>query len=189
MANLIDGQTAASFAVNPAIGQLGLLNKVVGGGYQYNPAGVDPRLEKLQQQQASQAQDFRKNLGSYQEDQARQAAGQARQDLAAKMSQIKTGMNQRGLLYSGLSEGAKEGAAAQSGANLAAQRANINTQSLDAANKMEGGAIQSGLALQKAKDEANAYNYNQAMAQNKQKNAVLGAVMGAGGGLLGGALG
>lgn len=92
------------------------------------------------------AKDFRTNLGGYKTEQyglaARQGAGKLKENLGL----IKRGSNQRGLLFSGLRQGAEGNARASMAALLANQRAQINTDANALADTYDNQAATLGLA-------------------------------------------
>lgn len=155
----------------------------------YDQLSMDPNLVKAQQSMATQAQDFSSNLPGYQQMLYTSADEQGRGNLASGQQQIDKNYGSRGLLYSGLRQGAQAGNAAGVASQLANQRTGINQSSQNTANNMNQGAIQQGLANQSAQQQMNAFNYQQQMGQfqGKQQAAqqTLGGAMSIAGGLLG----
>jgi DNA repair exonuclease SbcCD ATPase subunit len=145
-----------------------------------------------------QADETRKNqIGTVEklEKDAPEIAGRAfssaalgeRRKLAEEMSGIKRGAQRRGLLYSGMKQGAEAGAQAGSAARLAQARVDINrnvgSMVQDAKNKV----IQGGLDLQAGQQAMEDAIYSQALA-NYQSKVGAGSAIGGGLGMVAGAL-
>ncbi len=132
--------------------------------------------DELRSKMTSQANDYRKNLKGTQESQFGQVADVSKRGLAQKMSGIDSSANSRGLLYSGLNQGAHAAAQAQNAGELSNARTDINTQTENTANDMENKARNMGI------DDVNQASaewdntYNQAMSNRQQGAQALGQV-------------
>lgn len=116
-----------------------------------------------------------------------QAGDSARTQLAQKLGQVRSSANSRGLLYSGLRQGAEGGARAQSAGALAGKRSEINNASDEQMTGLTNQAAQQGIQTYGNQIKNNAQDYQDALARYKQKSGALGA-LGQGLGALGGAL-
>lgn len=153
------------------------------GQQSYSQATVDPEMEQQVKVQAQRAKEFRAGLPNLQAQQQTQVKENARQDLASRMADIKTGANQRGLLFSGLKQAQQSGAAGNASATAANQSAAINNRIQDQASQMDQTAIQGGLALQQAKQSA--MNANFQNEDEAKKKSGLSGLLGAVGGVIG----
>ncbi len=140
---------------------------------------VKKQRDDLRTKMTGQAADYRKNIKNTQESQFGQVADTSKRGLAQKMAGIDSSANSRGLLYSGLNQGAHAAATAQHAGQLSDARSNINTQTESTANDMENRARNMGLddVNQASKEWDN--TYNQALNNKAQSAAAMGAVGGA----------
>lgn len=115
-----------------------------------------------------------------------QAGDSARTQLAQKLGQVRSAANSRGLLYSGLRQGAEGNARGQAAGQLAGQRAQINQASDEQMTGLTNQAAQQGVQTYGNQIKNNAQDYQDALARYKQKSSALGA-LGQGLGALGGA--
>ncbi len=153
---------------------------------------VKQQRDDLRAKMTGQAADYRKNIKNTQESQFGQVADTSKRGLAQKMAGIDSSANSRGLLYSGLNQGAHAAAAAQNAGQLSNARTEINTNTENTANDMENRARNMGLddVNQASKEWDN--TYNQAMNNRAQGAAAMGAIGGAVGqvaGMVGGNMG
>lgn len=146
----------------------------------------------MRQKMVAQAQAYRANLPGLQEKMGSGVADQGRRGLAEQMSGIKTASNKRGLLYSGLRQGAQTGAQAQMAGNVAGQRAQINQDTESQAQKMEQAAAQSGLVARGQQIETADNAYNEALQKHsagREQAQAIGSAAGQGAGMVAGAYG
>lgn len=138
-------------------------------------------LQDLATQQASQARAFRSNLPGYQSQAQAGFEDQARANVAGGTQDVTRSSNQRGLLYSGLRQGGQAAVGAQAANQLANQTAGFNQYANQVANQMDAQAIGTGLMAQQQQQQANDFNYNQALNLYNQRSQALGGL----GGVLG----
>lgn len=150
------------------------------------PPPIDPRLGALRDQQLNQAKDFRAGLPQYQENQFNAAADASRRQLAGDISGVRKSANQRGMLYSGLRQGAEAAAGGNAAAALAKRRVAINQESGERADALDNQALQSGMAVQQLEQKRLDTAYERALDRQKQKQAGLGSIAGGFGGIMGG---
>ena len=150
---------------------------------------IDPRLEKLQKSREKEAKSFRKQLPQLEKEQQASASDAARRDLASKMSGIKEGANARGLLYSGLRQGAESAAAQESASNLAAQKAAINARLQGQAKALDEAALSGQIGIQGLQSQQADINLQDELARRQARTQGLAGLFGAGGQLGGAALG
>lgn len=154
---------------------------------QQAPPGVDPALFKLQQEQLKQAEEFQKNSQGLKERGFAVMAGKEKQRLADEMAGITTGMNRRGLLYSGTTEGLKGKAKADATGRLAQGREQFGAQVESEGDRLRMNAINTGVQIQGLQQGVQNQIYQQAMAERARRAQGLGAILGAAG-MVGGAM-
>jgi len=156
------------------------------------PGGVDTTQEDLAKQQQDYAKQFRANIGGYEQQAFNPIEQQAKVGLARQMGQIKTSANRRGLLYSGLRQGAEADAQSQTAQALQNKRAEINQSFGGAADQFDQQALKAGLDIQAGQQAIQDILYNRALANYQGRNAAIGSGLGAigtiGGKLLAGGL-
>lgn len=116
-----------------------------------------------------------------------QAEDSGRRQLSQKLGQVRSGANSRGLLYSGLRQGAEEGTRAQSAGDLAATRQNINQASDEQMTNLTNQGANQGIQSYGMQIQNNANDYQDALKRYQQKTGALGALgkgLGAAGALL-----
>lgn len=148
-------------------------NRRIGNVPGYQGYQIGPESQGLLNQQQTAAKQFRSGLPAYEQQQYLGAENNARRNLANKMSGITGNYASRGLLYSGLKQGAQSQAGSDTASQLAQQRMGINTGALDMANQMENQAIQSGMQTQAMKQQLkdDEYNRNLQYQQASQQGA------------------
>lgn len=132
-----------------------------------NQASQAAEMEKLSQAQLQRAGDFRKNLPSLAERQFGLAREQGLRGLADQIQGVRAGANRRGLLYSGLRQGAEGAARAGAAGELAQARAGINQNLENQAQQFEQQAVGAGLGDLGYKTDQATTAYKQAL-QNRQ---------------------
>jgi len=143
----------------------------------------------LASKEARGASEYRKNLAGTQEQLMNQAGDSGRRNLAEGITDSRRAMSSRGLLYSGLRQGAEAGNRSDYLSGLSQARSGINQQTTDTADQMSAQAKQSGIGAQQAQQGLADAIYNQNMQQfgiakeedSKRKQALSSAT----GGLLG----
>lgn len=140
---------------------------------------IDPDLKRIRDAQIKRAKDYRNNIEGVKEQQYQQAAEGSRQDLAGKLAGIKSNMNQRGLLYSGLNQQAQIGAGAEGAAELSAKRAQINDAAENQAQGLENQALGTGFAVQGAQQQLNDTAFQSNLARSKLRQDMANGLVGA----------
>lgn len=156
-------------------GQAGMGGAGGMGSSGYQPEQVDPRLKEISQRQLKTAQDYRTNSENLKGQQGRQAGEGSRQNLAKSMTGINQNTNARGLLYSGVRQGAQQAAASDESARLAAQRSQINQQIEDQANQLDTSALNSAYSVQSMQQQMNDAAYKQALLNKQNEFSALGS--------------
>lgn len=124
---------------------------------------LDPNIQKLADQQLQDAQAFQSNAGSLKQSQGNLAADKSNQGLAQTQKAITNNANSRGLLYSGLRQGAMASASGQAASELAGKQSDINENVQQQIQQMNQQALQSQLGSENVKNQRNALAYNIAM--------------------------
>lgn len=136
-------------------------------------AAVDDALAYQQ----SQINNFTANLPQYQQSLFSQAQDQSANNTLNDYKSIDQNYNARGLLNSGLKEGAKAGAKAVEGSNLASNEAGINNalNNQDYTNKMAG--INSGLNNYNGQVQSTLGNYQNKLGTYNQQQGQAGQLL------------
>lgn len=180
---------AASPATAALFGGLALAK-----GKEHDPQGLNQANDyasqsaALQNRLGEQAQDYRSKLPEYKSNAFNAAQDSGRQDLAQQMAGIDSASNRRGLLYSGLNQGAKQGAASKYASDMSQKQYDIGQEQEGIATGMENDAIGAGfqnLAIQRGGADT---AYQAALAQRQSQNAMYGNLFGALGSVGGAAL-
>ena len=165
------------------------LKKAMGGPQGMSAAEIDPEVRSIQQQQMERAKQFRAGLDNMRQEQYGAAEEQSRQGLASQIAQNKAGFSARGLLFSGLRQGADVDAQTESATNLAKTKTDIN-QGLEAqAQDLENQAMGSASSLAAMNSQNLMMKQQLDLAKQSQRNQVLGSLLGAGGMIGGGYFG
>lgn len=100
----------------------------------------------------------------------------SRQGLAQSMAGIRKSSSNRGLLYSGLRQGAEQGAKAEQGAQSAQNQSQVNQWGDQAMSNWRQNRTDTGLnqTIQAGQQKMN--DYNSAMGQYKQKKDMFGSI-------------
>lgn len=136
-----------------------------------NQASQVAEMEKLSRAQLQRASDFRKNLPSLAERQYGMAREQGLRGLADQIQGVRSGANRRGLLYSGLRQGAEGAARAGAAGELAQARAGINQNLENQAQQFEQQAVGAGLGDLGYKTDQATSAYQQALKNRQLKQA------------------
>lgn len=146
----------------------------------------DPRLAELQKHQMDLAGQFEQNMPGYQEQLGNQAERTAGNWMEKQGKQAAENYNSRGLLYSGMQQGAQADIAGQGNAAVSQQKMNINKGLHDQLNAMYDQAAQMGAQNYQMQLQQEDDLYSRAL-QNVQSNiGDINSLLTAGG-MLGGA--
>lgn len=136
-----------------------------------------------------QAVDYRNQLPGMKETAFSGVAGDARRGLSQQLAGVTQGAQSRGLLYSGLKQGAQQQAIGQTAGALAGARGQINQQYEDQARSRETAARTGNIQDMGTAVKNDADIYGQAMENVKARQGVGAAVGSAVGTVAGGLLG
>lgn len=137
--------------------------------------------EQAQNGQQYAAQQFRANIPQTENTLYNQMASQQNQNMNAGIKQTQQNNSSRGLLYGGVNAGQEQGVRASAANALATGRSNINSGVETAANSMDQGAIDTGIAIQQQQQQMQDAIYSNAMAQMNAQNGAIGGLLGAAG--------
>jgi len=133
-----------------------------------NPTDLDTIRRELMEE----AKRFRSGLPQYKREKYGIAAEQGREELNENLGLIRKSANSRGLLFSGLRQGAEAGSRAKTAAMLAQQKADINREAEDLASAKEYTAGTVGLAgygdAIKRQDDLYQAQYERALQRRKE---------------------
>lgn len=175
--NPIGGALVGGLLGGPMGAQIGAGASLLNGMKKDDPLTLneDPKLTALRSQMSGEAQKFRKDLPGLVEGEKRGLESTANQALERGTKQTRQNYNRRGLLYSGLRQGAEQTVKGNVASTLARQIADVNKQYQDLASSKENVAANVGLqgygeALQRANQlydsqQANSVARNQALQQ------------------------
>lgn len=187
-------------------GDEGTLNRIlgfVGTGDQSSENvqarnAIEAKLKALQAQRAQaqlskEAQEYRANIPAFTQNAFSKVADETRRGLAENLAGQKSDYNKKGLLYSGLKQGADASARGQAAAGLSQARASINQGAEQQARAMEQAAAQGTIGSQQSQVGADQDAYAKAMEnaqRRRQTIAAAGQAIGQlGGGVIGKAVG
>jgi hypothetical protein len=160
-----------------------------GGGGAAAPRPEYAELKNLRTQQENQATTFRNNMKGMEEDQNRSDRMRGREELTRGLSDIKSGYNSRGLLYSGLRRADEITAGGEIGSALAGKQAETRAGLEGSARGFEDNAINTGLLLNSLENQSANARFEEALAAREARMKAMGSVGGAAGGLIGNYLG
>lgn len=141
---------------------------------------MNPELQRLHDQQQSQAKEFRSNLPSMKNQMSEDLKVQNNQAVNQANKQTQGANSARGLLYSGINQGQKLANRSQGQSRLAAATSEANTSLDNAANNMDSQAIQTGVGIQQNAQAIQNQIYSQAQARLAGQNAITGSAIGFG---------
>src|SRR5271165_4240856 len=121
---------------------------------------LDPNIQTLSDQQLKTAQQYQTNAAGLMQEQGNMAQDQNAQALSGQTKNITNNANSRGLLYSGIKQGAVASAQGNSAANTSAQQAGINQNVTNQANTLNAQALQSQMGVQNLVNQRNSLAYN-----------------------------
>ena len=101
----------------------------------------DKRLKEIQDRQLETAKDFRNNIPQFSEMAYNDYSKGARQNLASNIAKTRASYNSRGLLKSGVRQGAELGERGASAVDLYSKRAEINKGLLGLADSLDANAF------------------------------------------------
>lgn len=147
--------------------------------------GVDPNLAKLKEKQLKQAGDFRQNMPNMVRIMSEDLKRDSNQAMNAGVRKTREDYASRGLVHSGLRQGAEAGKRAQAQAGLAQGVSAINADMENAANTLDAQAVETSLGVQQTQQAIQNQIYSQAQARLAGQNHMVGsAIGGIGGGLI-----
>lgn len=171
------GRIAAGVYTGGMSEKLRFANKLLGGGEKQSAesqhAAVDPVLVEQRNRMGDYASQFANNLGDYKGEQIRQAGEGSRRDLSARLADVTTAANQRGLLYSGLKQGAEQDERASAASDLAGTTSDINRTAEEQSRQMTQQDIQAGMGLRNALNQRAQNVYNLSQEQEAQRGGLL----------------
>lgn len=182
-------RVATGIATGGMSEQVRLGKKMLGGGPGYEAPPIDPQILAMQNKAQERAKSFRDNMGNVRKEQEGMAEEQARSGLATKIAGNKAGFAGRGLLYSGLKQGADVDAATDSASNLAQQKVGIGQALESQAQDLENQAMGAGMSVAGMQSQALTQKMAFEQAKQQQRGAVLGGLFSAAGQIGGGYLG
>jgi hypothetical protein len=151
-----------------------------GGHWERNKAFAAQRRREMEsRQRETEVKNFYAAIPGYQQQAYTAAEGDERRRLAEEMTGINRSMNRRGLLYSGMNEGAQRKAQSQSAGMLGQARQDINKSFQDQAEQMRDNAIGTGMGIQQNLQAAADLAYRQAVASMMQRRGTMSAIGGA----------
>lgn len=161
--------------------------------HEYKKAIFDSRRAQLMNEgnaakMGEAAKEYRTNLQGHTDQLAVAGQDKARRGLAQAMSGINTAANRRGLLYSGLRQGANAQAQGQYASGLSDARAQANEQGQQRAQALEDRTVDRGLEAQRsAMGHANR-DYDTALRNRERDQAFRGSIFNSVGSVAGGLL-
>lgn len=191
---LFDGiKKAVTSSMNPLSGGVMGLAGDLAAGKQGDLGGnfpqIDERVGQLNDEQRSEAGRFRNDLPGLKEQQFNLARDQAAQGLKGQTRDIRQGASSRGLLYSGLRQGAENAAQGSASSGLSAQREAINRKLGQQANEMDQSSIQSGVDLMALRRNREDLMNGANKSDQERASGAKSGIMGGFGSLLGGIAG
>lgn len=169
------------------------LNKILPGapdqenGPDYSSAFND--YDKQREAQAADAARFRSSIPTLNQQAGTIQGEEGRQGLARKLTDIKRSASSRGLLYSGIKQGADQEVASSTASDLANKSYSTNKSLENQAQKMENSAIESGMKGLEAKQQAAQQSYQMALQRRQAQQQGQAGLLGGVGSLAGAALG
>lgn len=149
----------------------------------------EDQLAKIRQQQTEQAKSFRAGLPGEQARQNERLQSESRLNLANRLGGVNRNMASRGLMYSGLNQGAQAQERASAAGDLAGNIAQSNAGLENQAQGLENTAVQGGLQQAGLAQGRADLDMAQALEQRRMQQQAQSGLFGAVGGLLGGMAG
>jgi hypothetical protein len=172
-------------SLNPILNPIGAAHGAVAAPFMQEHTqapevpGEDPRLAAIRKQQGALADQFRTNRSQIENDSYNNIADPERKRLAQQMKTTGANYNNRGLLFSGLRQGAQAKEEAQSGANLAGARQDINRGAEEQQKQLDSSAANAELSQYQTQGAIQDNIYNQALTNMMGRNAVMNGIGGA----------
>jgi hypothetical protein len=135
--------------------------------------------EQAQSGQQYGAQQFRKNIGQTENNMYGQLSSGVNNQMNSQIKGVQQHNSSRGLLYGGVNAGQEGAIRAGAASSLASGKSAINSGVENAANSMDQGAIDTGIAIQQQQQQMQNAIYSNAMAQMNASNSAIGGLMGA----------
>lgn len=147
------------------------------------------KRQQIESAQIDQAKMFRRQLPNYTGRLQGLADEKMRNLFTGDVTNIRDQMNRRGLLHSGLRQGAELGAAAKRGSELARDKVTIADQLEKQAQEFENSATTNIMDNYRDKIHQADQAYDLALQRMKQRSEMMNSLWSAGGSVLGGYLG
>ena len=147
----------------------------------------DQRRQQAQQKQATEMSALQNQKGNL----INQYGDSARRGLAHDLAGVRSSANSRGLLYSGLRQGAEQNMRGQAAGQMANYRAQVNNATADKIDGYSNQQAQRGVAKYGMDNAQNISTYQDALGQRgqRQKQAgQIGGALGMAGGMLAGSI-
>lgn len=151
------------------------------GAKQVNPAlkAIGDRAQSIAKEQRQQAADYKQNAPELKQKRFNIAGDQLRNSLAGNIGQVRQGANQRGLLYSGLRQGAEAGLKSQLAGDLAIAQTDISKDVEDRIKELEYGTMESDMKAAMADQAVKDDLYRQQLAAREAHLNKMSPVVGA----------
>jgi hypothetical protein len=148
------------------------------------PSGISPH-----QSQIDYAKQFEKDLPGLENKLMGNLGSQVGEQMGAQIQSTRENASSRGLLHSGLRQGAEQSVRAKASTTLGQGRQALGQALRDQSKSLKDQAVQSGLDVQRSSQQMADIAYQDALASMANKNAGISGLMGAGGAILGGIYG
>lgn len=147
-----------------------------GGAGVYRQQDATSQAHNAQTYYANQ---FRQNIPQTENTLYNQVGSTVNRNMNQGIKNTQQSNSNRGLLYGGINAGGEAGVRANASSNLASARSSINSGVENAANQMDQGAIDTGIAIQQQQQQMQNAIYSDAMAKMNNSNAGVGGLLGA----------
>lgn len=146
-------------------------------------------LDILAEQQANRAKLAKESESALRSESQMRFQDDARRRIADETARLNSGFSRRGLLYSGLNQGAQAGARSQVGQDVAQGVAGVNEQLTNQTQGLQDVAFGTGVAAREQAQQRLDADYNRRIAEIEAKKAAKTSVGGVLGSITGGLLG
>lgn len=180
-------------------GKTGELIKQAGSGGGGNVAPVDPyeqqrkryieALEAQRKKISGVASEYEKSMPGMKERAFGAAADVGRKEVGQEIGNIRKGTQRRGLLYSGLREGAEAGAVGDMQSRVASQQSQIADEMENRRQELQDAAAQAGLGKMAAEAGLASGDINMTLQNALARRQAMGSLLGGIGGLAGAYIG
>lgn len=148
-------------------------------GYTKPETIEEKKTRLLKESNQKYAKEFREQLPETEQKLIGQLGQETSRGLNKNIQGIREGASSRGLLYSGMRQGAEAGARNQAGGLLARGQQGIKESLRKQAESLDNQAIQSGIDIQQSQQRIADMAYQQALAEMQSENSMFGSIMGA----------